>query len=141
MATLNPKKNKSNIITVRFSDEEKAKILVLQQKHGYRSTSSLFRALLFDKRLRSDRRKESAGQDAKEKCLAEVIFHLKKLGANYNQIVRKYHKLEKDYESNPNRYLGTIKFSAIQKTFTSLQKVTLYVLDELNFLKNELKEI
>ncbi len=138
MATLNPKKNKSNIITVRFSDEEKAKILALQQKHGYRSISSLLRALLFEKRMHSDRRKEIQGPDVLNKRIAELIYNVKKIGINYNQAVAQYHKLAKVYEGNKDNYYLTIIFTRLQETLESLHKETTKMMDEFNFLLREL---
>ena len=94
-------------VNVRFSPDEMIRVRALMDLGGYLSVSGFFRDLVLKKRF-SDHREEPLidGKILLEK-VNYLIYHVNKIGVNYNQVVALWQKQSKMVRSDGAPWMNT----------------------------------
>lgn len=116
------------IIKARLSDAEYEKILTMMENYGYKTISSFIRDLLFKKRLETHREVVVVSDKAMRDRLNAVIYQIKKVGNNYNQVVAAYQKQASMVKLDGTPYLNT---HDVDQKMTSLMRMTQELRDEV----------
>jgi len=99
-------------INVRLTEEEYGKLRVLMTNLAYRSISNYLRDVLFKKRIVSKREVVRLTDRTLRDHINAVAFQIRKIGANYNQVVALYHTQAKMTCKDGTPWLDTNKLDA-----------------------------
>ncbi len=107
-------------INVRLTEEEYSKLRVLMTNFAYRSLSNYLRDVLFKKRIDSKKEIIRLTDRTLRDHINAVTFQIRKIGANYNQVVTVYHAQAKLTCKDGTPWLDTNKLDAKIETLMSM---------------------
>lgn len=120
---------RSRFVGIRFTEEEFEKIGVMMENYGYKSISQFVRDLLFKKQLQTHREVVVVTDKAFRDRMNNLIFQIRKLGVNYNQVVTVYQQQARMFKADGSPVLNT---QALDRTMTRLMKITEDLRDEVS---------
>ena len=129
------KENKTVKITFRMSEEEAAKLDAAMALEGFRSRSRYIRHVLMRGRLR--RRYLSRNAANLSKQIEILRAEIKRIGVNYNQVVRAVNSMAKLRDRQGN---AVITSHTIEGKLTDLRQMMISVLDKVEAISREVSD-
>ena len=129
------KENKTVKITFRMSEEEAAKLDAVMALEGFRSRSRYIRHVLMRGRLR--RRYLSRNAANLSKQIEILRAEIKRIGVNYNQVVRAVNSMAKLRDKQGN---AVITSHTIEGKLTDLRQMMISVLDKVEAISAEVSD-
>ena len=116
---------KDHRVTIRFTKEEYDRLKTRQSLEGYMSTAKYIRHKIFS--IPKTASLSSINNHKMTKDLGKLTAQVKKIGINYNQVVKKFNSIQ-----------GPIKNAEMIRTMIMLQDLTKALLIHVRQVKEEI---
>ena len=116
---------KDHRVTIRFTKEEYDRLKTQQSLEGYMSTAKYIRHKIFS--IPKTASLSSINNHKMTKDLGKLTAQVKKIGINYNQVVKKFNSIQ-----------GPIKNAEMIRTMIMLQDLTKALLIHVRQVKEEI---
>lgn len=116
---------KDHRVTIRFTKEEYDRLKTQQSLEGYMSTAKYIRHKIFS--IPKTASLSSINNHKMTKDLGKLTAQVKKIGINYNQVVKKFNSIQ-----------GPIKNAEMIRTMIMLQDLTKALLIQVRQVKEEI---
>ena len=123
-------------LSLRITEDEAIKMKHLMNMMGYRSMSLFIRDQLFRSRVqRRNLRKTEANLTRQ---IEQVRMEIKRIGVNYNQVVRSMNTLSKLRDRHGN---SVVSAAAIDGNLTDMKKMMEALLQKVALIENEVEQV
>ena len=116
---------KDHRVTIRFTKEEYDRLKTQQSLEGYMSTAKYIRHKIFS--IPKTASLSSINNHKMTKDLGKLTAQVKKIGINYNQVVKKFNSMP-----------GSVKNAEMIRTMIMLQNLTKALLIQVRQVKEEI---
>ena len=129
------KENKTVKISFRMTEEETAKLDAEMALEGFRSRSKYIRKVLLRGRIKRQYLSRNSANIAKQ---IEILrAEIKRIGVNYNQVVRAVNSMAKLRDKRGN---AVITSHTIEGKLTDLRQMMISVLDKVDAISAEVSD-
>ena len=123
----NPEDKRVFYIHARLTEDEYSRMKLQMEQLGHRSISGFLRELIMKRRIPSRIAHDAVSDEVLREKMNVLIYHVNKIGVNYNQIAATYQRQAKQIRPDGTPYLNTHLLDA---KMTELMRCTAGLRDE-----------